>query len=139
MLDLFAGTGAMGLEALSRGASFCLFVDQGAEARSLMRASIEALGCGGQARIFRREATKLGDPKPLAPFTLAFCDPPYGRGLAPRALSSALAGGWLADNAIIVVEEAAGADFAFPTGIVEAERRSYGDTMVAIGEAGDAR
>ena len=86
VLDLFAGTGAMGLEALSRGASFCLFVDQGAEARSLMRSSIEKLGCAGQARIFRRDATKLGTAKPLAPFSLVFCDPPYGRDLAAPAL-----------------------------------------------------
>ncbi|MFI5011869.1 MAG: 16S rRNA (guanine(966)-N(2))-methyltransferase RsmD [Hyphomicrobiales bacterium] len=132
-LDLFAGTGAMGLEAMSRGASFCLFVDQGAEARSLMRASIEALGCGGQTRIFRRDATKLGEARPLAPFSLVFCDPPYGRGLAPQALSSALAGGWLAQEATIVVEEAAGAEFAFPEGFGESERRVYGDTMVAFG------
>src|SRR5580704_17662578 len=136
VLDLFAGTGAMGLEALSRGASFCLFVDQGAEARSLMRASIEALGCGGQTRIFRLDATKLGKARPLAPFSLVFCDPPYGRGLAPRALASALAGGWVAPDALIVVEEAAGADFAFPAGLVELERRQQGDTLVAFGRAG---
>ncbi len=138
VLDLFAGTGAMGLEALSRGASFCLFVDQGAEARGLMRGSIEALGCGGQARIFRRDATKLGPVKPLAPFSLVFCDPPYGRGLAPRALSSALAGGFIAPDATIVVEEAAGAELAFPEGFEEAERRVYGDTVVAFGRPDEA-
>jgi 16S rRNA (guanine966-N2)-methyltransferase len=133
VLDLFAGTGAMGLEALSRGASFCLFVDQGAQARSLMRGSIEALGCGGETRIFRRDATKLGEAKPLVPFSLVFCDPPYGRGLAPLALISALTGGFLADEAVVVIEEAKGADFAFPDGLEETERRSYGDTMVAFG------
>ena len=133
VLDLFAGTGAMGLEALSRGASFCLFVDQGAEARSLMRGTIEALGCGGETRIFRRDATTLGEAKPLAPFALIFCDPPYGRGLAPQALASALAGGFVAPGAIVVVEEAKGAEFAFPGGFDETERRSYGDTMIAIG------
>jgi 16S rRNA (guanine966-N2)-methyltransferase len=136
VLDLFAGTGAMGLEALSRGASFCLFVDQGAEARSLMRGSVEALGCGGEARIFRRDATKLGDVKPLAPFSLVFCDPPYGRGLAPRALTSALEGGFIADEAVIVVEEAKTAEFTFPEGFHESERRGYGDTIVVFGRRG---
>jgi len=135
VLDLFAGTGAMGLEALSRGASFCLFVDQGVEARSLMRGSIEALGCGGEARIFRRDAARLGKAKPLAPFSLVFCDPPYGRTLAPPALAAALAGGFLAQNAVIVVEEAKGAEFAFPEGFAEAERRAYGDTLIAIGRS----
>jgi 16S rRNA (guanine966-N2)-methyltransferase len=133
VLDLFAGTGAMGLEALSRGASFCLFVDQGAEARGLMRGSIEALGCGGETRIFRRDATKLGEAKPLAPFSLVFCDPPYGYGLAPRALASALEGGFIAEDAVIVVEEAKSAEFAFPAGFEESERRAYGDTIVIFG------
>jgi 16S rRNA (guanine966-N2)-methyltransferase len=123
----------MGLEALSRGASFCLFVDQGAEARSLMRGSVEALGCGGETRIFRRDATKLGAAKPLAPFSLVFCDPPYGRDLAPRALASALEGGFVADKAVIVVEEAKDAKFAYPAGFAETERRLYGDTMIAFG------
>jgi 16S rRNA (guanine966-N2)-methyltransferase len=139
VLDLFAGTGAMGLEAISRGASFCLFVDHGAEARSLMRSSIEKLGCAGQARIFRRDATKLGTAKPLAPFALVFCDPPYGRGLAPAALSSALAGGWIAPDATIVVEESAGCAFTFPSGLIETERRMQGDTMIAFAEAAGER
>jgi 16S rRNA (guanine966-N2)-methyltransferase len=136
VLDLFAGTGAMGLEALSRGASFCLFVDQGAEARSLVRGSIESLGCGGEARIFRRDATKLGEAKPLAPFSLLFCDPPYGKGLPSRALASAKAGNWLAPDALVVVEEAAAADFAFPPGISEIERRRQGDTLLVFGRCG---
>ena len=133
VLDLFAGTGAMGFEALSRGAHFCLFVDQGAQARGLLRGSVEALGCGGETRIFRRDATKLGEAKPLAPFSLVFCDPPYGRGLAPRAVSSAIAGGFLADEALLVIEEAASAEFAFPAAVAEIERRLYGDTMIAFG------
>jgi 16S rRNA (guanine966-N2)-methyltransferase len=135
VLDLFAGTGAMGFEALSRGASFCLFVDQGAEARSLMRSSIEKLGCGGEARIFRRDATKLGTAKPLAPFSLVFCDPPYGRDLAVPALAAALAGGWIAPGAMIIVEEAADCAFTFPSGLVETERHTQGDTMIAFAEA----
>src|SRR5580765_3936952 len=86
VLDLFAGTGALGLEAISRGAAFALFVDDGAEARALLRANVEALGLGGVTRIFRRDATKLGPAHPVEPFDLAFLDPPYGKGLAEKAL-----------------------------------------------------
>ena len=106
VLDLFAGTGALGIEALSRGASFALFVDDGAEARALLRENVAALGLGGTTRIFRRDATKLGPAHPIEPFSLVFLDPPYGQGLAERALASALDGGWLAPGALIVVEEA---------------------------------
>ena len=110
VLDLFAGTGALGIEALSRGAAFALFIDDGAEARALMRENVAALGLGGTSRIFRRDATKLGPALPLEPFTLAFLDPPYGQGLAERALASARAGDWLTPDALIVVEEAAEAE-----------------------------
>jgi 16S rRNA (guanine966-N2)-methyltransferase len=127
VLDLFAGTGALGLEALSRGAAFALFVDDGAEARALIRANVEALGLGGLTRIFRRDATKLGPAHPIAPFSLAFLDPPYGNGLAEKALISAREGGWLAHEALIVVEEAKGA-FTVPTGFEQIERRAYDDT-----------
>ena len=106
MLDLFAGTGALGIEALSRGATFALFIDEGAEARALLRENVATLGLGGTSKIFRRDATKLGEPKPLAPFSLAFLDPPYGQGLATAALNSARTGGWLTPDALIVVEEA---------------------------------
>src|SRR5215216_2186632 len=105
VLDLFAGTGALGLEAISRGAAFALFVDDGAEARALLRENVTTLGLGGSTRIFRRDATKLGEAHPIDPFSLIFLDPPYGRGLAEKALLSARAGGWLADDALIVVEE----------------------------------
>src|ERR1700761_4551942 len=88
VLDLFAGTGALGLEAMSRGAAFALFVDDGAEARALIRQNVEALGLGGTTRIFRRDATRLGAAAPVEPFALAFLDPPYGRGLAEKALMS---------------------------------------------------
>src|ERR1700704_818618 len=112
VLDLFAGTGALGLEAMSRGAAFVLFVDEGAEARALMRENVATLGLGGTTRIFRRDATKLGAAHPIEPFSLAFLDPPYGRGLAEQALISARAGGWFSSDALIVVEDAAKADFA---------------------------
>src|SRR5215210_213705 len=89
VLDLFAGTGALGLEARSRGAAFALFVDNGAEARALLRENVAALGVGGVTRIFRRDATTLGEAHPIEPFSLVFLDPPYGQGLAERALTSA--------------------------------------------------
>src|SRR6185295_1322043 len=87
VLDLFAGTGALGLEALSRGAAFALFVDDGAEARALIRENVATLGVGGISRIFRRDAIKLGAAYPVEPFTLVFLDPPYGHGLAAKALA----------------------------------------------------
>jgi 16S rRNA (guanine966-N2)-methyltransferase len=131
VLDLFAGTGALGLEAMSRGAAFALLVDDGAEARALIRQNVEALGLGGTTRIFRRDATKLGDVHPNEPFSLVFLDPPYGRGLAGQALASARAGGWLTRDALIVVEEAADA-FAVPEGFTEIERRRYDDTEIVF-------
>jgi 16S rRNA (guanine966-N2)-methyltransferase len=130
VLDLFAGTGALGLEALSRGAAFALFVDNGAQARALMRENVASLGLGGVTRIFRRDATGLGDPHPVEPFKLVFLDPPYGQGLAEKALASARAGGWLAKDALCVVEEAANSGFKAPEGFEEVERRNYDDTEV---------
>jgi 16S rRNA (guanine966-N2)-methyltransferase len=127
VLDLFAGTGALGIEGVSRGAAFALFVDDGAEARGLLRESVATLGLGGSTRIFRRDATKLGEAHPVEPFSLAFLDPPYGQGLAEKALTSAHAGGWLTPNALVVVEEAVGA-FAAPDGFAEIERRTYDAT-----------
>jgi len=132
VLDLFAGTGALGLEALSRGAAFALFIDDGAEARALLRENVAALGLGGVTRIFRRDACKLGRAHPVEPFSLAFLDPPYGRGLAEAALASARAGGWLTPDALIMVEEAASAGFAAPAGFDELERRRYDDTAVIV-------
>jgi 16S rRNA (guanine966-N2)-methyltransferase len=128
VLDLFAGTGALGIEAVSRGASYALFVDEGVEARALLRDNVESLGLGGVTRIFRRDATKLGPAHPLEPFDLVFLDPPYGKGLAEKALASARAGGWLKPQALVVVEEAADAGFVAPEGFKELERRKYDDT-----------
>lgn len=128
VLDLFAGTGALGIEAASRGAAFVLFVDDGAEARALMRENVTNFGLGGTSRIFRRDATKLGPAHPIEPFSLAFLDPPYGQNLATQALAAARAGGWLAPDALIVVEEATKVAFAAPEGFTELERRRYDDT-----------
>jgi 16S rRNA (guanine966-N2)-methyltransferase len=132
VLDLFAGTGALGIEALSRGAAFALLVDDRAEARALLRENVASLGLGGLTKIFRRDATKLGPVAPLAPFSLAFLDPPYGQHLAEQALASARSGGWLSPDALIVVEEAAKSAFAAPAGFSELERRRYDDSEFII-------
>jgi len=132
VLDLFAGTGALGIEALSRNAAYVLFVDDGVEARALLRNNTEVLGLGGTSRIFRRDATKLGAVYPLEPFTLAFLDPPYRKGLAEKALTSARAGGWLDKGALAVVEEATDAKFAAPEGYEEIERRGYDNTELVF-------
>jgi 16S rRNA (guanine966-N2)-methyltransferase len=132
VLDLFAGTGALGLEAVSRGAIFALFVDDAAAARALLRENVAALGLGGTTRIFRRDATRLGAVYPVEPFGLAFLDPPYGKTLAEKALASARAGGWLAPGALVVVEEASDAGFKAPDGFEEIERRRYDDTEIVF-------
>ncbi|MGE5157669.1 MAG: 16S rRNA (guanine(966)-N(2))-methyltransferase RsmD [Gemmatimonas sp.] len=128
VLDLFAGTGALGIEAVSRGAAFVLFVDNGTEARALLRNNVEALGLGGVTKVFRRDATDLGPAHPVEPFSLVFLDPPYGKGLAEKALASLRDGGWLAPGALLVVEEAKAAGFTAPQGFEELERRAYDDT-----------
>jgi 16S rRNA (guanine966-N2)-methyltransferase len=132
VLDLFAGTGALGLEAMSRSAAHALFVDDGVEARGLIRSNIEALGLLGATKLFKRDATRLGPVGTTAPFDLAFCDPPYGKGLAERALEAARDGGWFAPGAIVVVEEAANAGFAAPLGFETLETRDQGETSVAF-------
>ena len=130
VLDLFAGTGALGLEALSRGARFCLFVDSSVEARGVIRENVEALGLSGVTRIFRRDATDLGTAGKRDCFSLVFADPPYGEGLGEAALVSAVEGGWLKDGAIVVLEERRGIELSLPVWFDELDRRCYGDTEV---------
>jgi 16S rRNA (guanine966-N2)-methyltransferase len=110
VIDLFAGSGGLGLEALSRGAAFCLFVETDTQARGAIRDNVEAFGLFGATRIHRRDAADLGQ-KPAAdgaPFDLAFLDPPYGKGLGDKALAGLAAGGWLAADALVVLEIGAG-------------------------------
>ncbi len=132
VLDLFAGTGAVALEAVSRGAVFAVMADIGAEARGLQRHNVEALGLGGVTRILRRDAAKLGDVAPFEPFTLVYCDPPYGQGLGERALASALAGGWIAPGGVVLLEERAGLDIALPHGLALLDRREAGEAQLFI-------
>ena len=132
VLDLFAGTGALGIEAVSRGAAFALFVDNGAEARALLRNNVEALGLGGVTKVYRRDATNLGPAHPVEPFSLVFLDPPYGKGFADKALISLRDGGWLTPGALLVVEEARATAFTAPDGFAELERRAYDDTELVF-------
>jgi 16S rRNA (guanine966-N2)-methyltransferase len=129
VMDLFAGTGALGLEALSRGAAFCLFVDHDAAARGLIRRNIELLGLGGVTRIFRRDATDLGPAGHHGGYSLVFLDPPYEHGLGEKALASAADGGWLRPGAIAVLEEREGVEVALPDAFTAFDRRSWGDTQ----------
>ena len=132
VLDLFAGTGALGLEALSRGAKFCLFVETQANARGLIRQNIDDLGIGGVTRLFRRDATDLGPSATAGEFSLVFADPPYGQGLAEKALICARDNGWLEPNALIVVEESGEAKFGVPNGFEELDRRQQGDSEIVF-------
>ncbi len=132
VIDLFAGTGALAFEALSRGATSALLVDDGTEARALIRANMEALGLGGVARIFRRDARKLGMAPPQERFALAFLDPPYGRGLARPALDALREGGWLDPDALVVIEEATGAAPDDAPGYVHQDTRVFADTTVVF-------
>lgn len=129
VLDLFAGTGALGLEALSRGAGHVTFVDDGVTARALLRENIGLCAAQGATKVFRRDATDLG-PVTGAPFDLIFLDPPYGKALGERALASAQAGGWIAPGALIVWEEATPP--LPPPGFDPIDQRSYGGTVITL-------
>lgn len=131
VLDLFAGSGALGLEAMSRGAAFALFVETDAAARGTIRDNIEALGLFGTTRIHRRDATDLGvKPAGLGePFDLVFLDPPYGKGLGERALARLREGGWITPDALIVLE--IGAEETPQTSAFETlDERAYGAAKV---------
>jgi 16S rRNA (guanine966-N2)-methyltransferase len=132
VLDLFAGTGALGLEAISRGAGFCMFIEESAEGRGLIRTNVEAFGLIGRTKIFRRDATGLGPAGTVQPFGLVFADPPYGKGLGEAALKSARTGGWLAPNALCVVEESAAAAFDPGAGFSVIDERNYGETIIRL-------
>jgi 16S rRNA (guanine966-N2)-methyltransferase len=131
-LDLFAGTGALGLEALSHGAAFCLFVDDHAESRALIRENVETLGLTGVSKIWRRDATKLGrmEPGSGGPFDLVFLDPPYRKGLIAPALAALRDGGWLAEGALLVAETAEDECIPLTDGFLLRDERVYGDTRV---------
>jgi 16S rRNA (guanine966-N2)-methyltransferase len=130
VLDLFAGSGALGLEALSRGAAHCLFIEEAAAARASIRRNVEALGLTGVTKIFRRDATDLGVAGHHGAARLAFLDPPYGKGLAEGALRSLIEGDWLAPGAVIVIEEAKTTRLTLPPPYRAIDQRTWGDTQV---------
>ncbi|HRD75100.1 MAG TPA: 16S rRNA (guanine(966)-N(2))-methyltransferase RsmD [Hyphomicrobiaceae bacterium] len=130
VLDLFAGTGALAFEALSRGAASAVLVDESAAARALMRETIVAIGLAGRARILKRDATDLGPAEAIPPANLVFADPPYGKSLGERAIASAIAGGWIAEGALIVLEEAEGSTIGEIAGTAVIDERAWGGTLV---------
>jgi 16S rRNA (guanine966-N2)-methyltransferase len=130
VIDLFAGTGALGLEAISRGAGYCLFVEEQVDARALIRRNVEAFGLTGETRIFRRDATDLGPAGNMPPYSLAFLDPPYGKGLAAKALVVLAQGGWLTPGALCVVEDRAGEILDRPDSYFPLDQRTWGETQV---------
>jgi 16S rRNA (guanine966-N2)-methyltransferase len=138
VLDLFAGTGALGLEAMSRGAKYALFVDKTTEACLLLRENIEMLSLMGVTKFLQRNAEKLGAIGTMEPFSLVFCDPPYGKGLAEKSLTSARGKDWLAPSALVVIEESLRAGFKTPEGFEELERRAYDDTEIIFARLSDA-
>ena len=129
VLDLFAGTGALGLEALSRGAAHVTFVDDGRVAAGLIRKNIDMTGSAARTELMRRDATRLG-LNPQAPFDLVFLDPPYGKNLGQLALAAAQTGGWIAKDALIVWEERD--PMQAPPGFQQSDCRKYGDTHITL-------
>ncbi|PJF09575.1 16S rRNA (guanine(966)-N(2))-methyltransferase RsmD [Pseudorhodobacter sp. MZDSW-24AT] len=128
VLDLFAGTGALGLEALSRGAASACFIEEGKVALALLKRNIGLMRAEAQAQVLRRDATRPGAA--AAAFDLVFLDPPYGKGLGEKALAACRAGGWLAPGALIVWEE--GSPPLPPAGLDLVDQRRYGDTHVTL-------
>jgi len=134
VLDLFAGTGALGLEAISRGAGYCLFVENNPQSRALIQHHILEFGLGGISRIFRRDATDLGRANERDVFDLVFLDPPYGMGLGERALQAVANGGWLRAGGLAVIEEATENDITLPPAFTELDRRTYGSTQILMAQ-----
>ncbi len=132
VVDLFAGTGALGLDAISHGARCCLFVDDAADSRALIRRNVEALQLTGVTKIWRRDATQLGPMPPGSggPFDLVFLDPPYRNNLVGPALAGLAAGNWLSPRALLVVETAENEQLTLPAEFSSLSARVYGDTRV---------
>ena len=130
VLELFAGTGAVGLEALSRGAKSAIFVDNSVEGRALIQSNIEALGLTGRTKIFRRDAAALGLCRGLDPYGLVFADPPYGKGLGEKALDNASRDGWIAEGALVMLEERSDQSPTLGRSFFPLESRVFGETSI---------
>jgi 16S rRNA (guanine966-N2)-methyltransferase len=133
VLDLFAGTGALGLEALSRGATHVTFVENGRAGQGLITENIALLKAQGATRLVRRDARRLGRHDGKAA-DLVFLDPPYGKSLGEEALAAALAGGWVASGALLVWEDSA--EITPPSDTHVLDKRRYGETVITILRAG---
>lgn len=129
VLDLFAGTGALGFEALSRGAVSVQFVDDGAKAGTLIKQNIRLLNAAHETKLYRRNATRIGDVRG-EPFDIIFLDPPYGKGLGELALAAAINGNWIAKDALIIWEESA--EISPPDSLQIVDQRKYGDTTISL-------
>ncbi|MDD9910396.1 MAG: 16S rRNA (guanine(966)-N(2))-methyltransferase RsmD [Ahrensia sp.] len=134
VLDVFAGTGALGIEAISRGAQFALFMDSAVQARALLRRNIDDLRLGGTIQIHKRDALRPGRCHPREPFDLVFADPPYGKGLGEQALAALRRGGWFANETLIVLEEEKGALPSTLDGLRQMDRRDFGSTSIGFFE-----
>jgi len=131
-LDLFAGTGALGLEALSRGSTYCVFMEKSSTAQASIRKNIETFGLEAITQILKRDATRAGKCAPLARFNLVFADPPYAKGMGERAARSLIEGDWLEDDALFVLEEGT---TSFPqqlSGFQLNDKRQYGETTIGL-------
>jgi 16S rRNA (guanine966-N2)-methyltransferase len=131
VLDMFAGTGALGLESLSRGAEFVGFIENGRKAQTLLAQNISLCRAEGQTKVYRNDVRQLGQ-NPTAAFDLVFLDPPYGKGLGEEAMKMAIEGGWVSDNALIIWEENTPIDM--PDGLHLIEARKYGGTVISFFE-----
>jgi len=131
-LDLFAGTGALGLEAISRGSEFCVFIEEASNARGAIRENVEALQLSGKTKIFRRDATRLGNIGTLKPFDLVFADPPYRKTYGEKTARVLREGGWLNPDAIFVLEEATDMFPESLKGYTLDDKRSYGETTIGF-------
>lgn len=134
VLDLFAGSGALGFEALSRGGAYCVFVDTDASARGVIRDNVEALGLFGKTRIHRRPADSLGEkPAGLGDrFALCFMDPPYRKGLVDQSLRALEEGSWLVPHALVIAEHESGFEPTLPEDWKLEETRQFGDTEISF-------
>ncbi len=132
VLDLFAGTGALGIEALSRGARFTLFIENSIEGRGLLRQNIENFSLQGHSKVFRRDVTELGPIGSMTPFDLVFADPPYGCGFGEKAAAGLVAGNWLSPSGLFVLEEDKDSAPESLPGFELLETKSYAGTKIGI-------
>ena len=132
VLDVFAGTGALACEALSRGAASAVLFETDLAAATVIAANLAALKLKDRATLLRRDATKPGAPPARDRFTLVFCDPPYGKGLAEKALAALVREGWLAEGALCIIEERADVTLALPDGFRIVDTRKTGDSQIAF-------